>query len=165
MSAAKTESTWIAQLLRRAGFGYTPAEFKHYKSLGYEGTLHELLNPKSVDNSELEKALTEQSFDFTNPNDLRRWWLYRMSFTRRPLEEKMTLFLHGHFATSERKVRNPHAMYLQNLLFRKYAMGDFHQLLLSVSKDPAMIVWLDNQQNRKESQMRTTRVRSWNCSP
>jgi uncharacterized protein (DUF1800 family) len=57
--------------------------------------------------------------------------------------------LHGHFATSERKVRNPHAMYLQNMLFRKHALGDFHQLLLSVSKDPAMIVWLDNQQNRK----------------
>lgn len=149
MSADKTESTWIAQLLRRAGFGFTPAEFKYYKSLGYEGTLHELLNPKNVDNSDLEKAIADQSFDFTNPNDLRRWWLYRMSFTRRPLEEKMTLFLHGHFATSDRKVRNPHAMYLQNLLFRKYALGDFHQLLLNVSKDPAMIVWLDNQQNRK----------------
>ncbi len=149
MSFAKTESTWIAQLLRRAGFGYTPAEFKHYKSLGYEGTLHELLNPKSVDNSELEKAIADQTFDFTNPNDLRRWWLYRMTFTRRPLEEKMTLFLHGHFATSDRKVRNPHAMYLQNLLFRKYSLGDFHPLLLGVSKDPAMIVWLDNQQNRK----------------
>jgi uncharacterized protein (DUF1800 family) len=149
VSAAKTESTWIAQLLRRAGFGYTPSEFKYYRSLGYEGTLQELLNPKPVDNSALEKAIVDQSFDFTNPSDLRRWWLYRMVFTRRPLEEKMTLFLHGHFATSDRKVRNPHAMYLQNMLFRKYALGDFAQLLLNVSKDPAMIVWLDNQQNRK----------------
>ncbi|MCC7528592.1 MAG: DUF1800 domain-containing protein [Candidatus Melainabacteria bacterium] len=149
MSTAKTESTWIAQLLRRAGFGYTPSEFKYYRSLGYKGTLEELLNPKHVDNSALEKAIADQSFDFTNPNDLRRWWLYRMVFTRRPLEEKMSLFLHGHFATSDRKVRNPHAMYLQNLLFRKYALGDFAQLLLNVSKDPAMIVWLDNQQNRK----------------
>jgi uncharacterized protein (DUF1800 family) len=149
VSTPKTETAWIAQLLRRAGFGYTPQELKYYKSLGYEGTLHELLNPRLVDNSQLEKAIREHSFDFTNSNDLRRWWLYRMTFTRRPLEEKMTLFLHGHFATSDRKVRNPHAMYLQNLLFRKYALGDFHQLLLNVSKDPAMIVWLDNQQNRK----------------
>ena len=149
MSAPRTETAWIAQLLRRAGFGCTPQELKYYKSLGYEGTLHELLNPKDVDNSKLEAAIREQAFDFTNSNDLRRWWLYRMTFSRRPLEEKMTLFLHGHFATSDRKVRNPHAMYLQNLLFRKYALGDFHELLLNVSKDPAMIVWLDNQQNRK----------------
>lgn len=149
MKRAKTEAVWIAQLLRRAGFGYTPGELKYYESLGYEGTLDELLDPKRIDNSTLEKAIQEQCFDFTNPNDLRRWWLYRMTFTRRPLEEKMTLFWHGHFATSDRKVRNPHAMYLQNLLFRKYALGDFHQLLLKVSKDPAMIIWLDNQQNRK----------------
>lgn len=149
MPSPRTETVWIAQLLRRAGFGCTPQELKYYKSLGYEGTLHELLNPKNVDNAQLETAIREQGFDFTNSIDLRRWWLYRMTFSRRPLEEKMTLFLHGHFATSDRKVRNPHAMYLQNLLFRKYALGDFHQLLLNVSKDPAMIIWLDNQQNRK----------------
>jgi len=146
---SRSETTWIKQLLRRAGFGYTPQELRYYKSLGYKGTLNELLNPKTVDNSQLDKAIREQNFDFTNINDLRRWWLYRMTFSRRPLEEKMTLFLHGHFATSDRKVRNAHAMYLQNILFRKYALGDFHGLLLSVSKDPAMIVWLDNQQNRK----------------
>lgn len=149
MSAPRSETTWIKQLLRRAGFGYTPQELKYYKNLGYKGTLNELLNPKSVDNSILETAIREQAFDFTNSNELRRWWLYRMTFTRRPLEEKMTLFLHGHFATSDRKVRNPHAMYVQNMLFRKYALGDFHKLLLAVSKDPAMIIWLDNQQNRK----------------
>lgn len=149
MSSNKTDATWLAQLLRRAGFGFTPKEFKYYQSLGYDGTLDELLHPQKVDNSQLEKAITEQNFDFTNPSDLRRWWLYRMVFTKRPLEEKMTLFLHGHFATSDRKVRNPHAMYLQNLLFRKYALGDFQQLLLNVSRDPAMIIWLDNQQNRK----------------
>lgn len=146
---SKKESIWIAQLLRRAGFGYTPKELKYYKSLGYDGALNELLNPKQVDNSLLEKAIKEQSFDFTNPNDLRRWWLYRMIYSRRPLEEKMTLFLHGHFATSDRKVRNPHAMYVQNMLMRKYALGNFHDLLVGMAKDPAMIIWLDNQQNRK----------------
>lgn len=146
---SKTETVWLAQLLRRAGFGYTPQELKYYRSLGYAGTLNELLNPSLVDNSLLEKAIKEQTFDFTNPNDLRRWWLYRMLNTRRPLEEKMTLFLHGHFATSDRKVRNTHAMYVQNMLMRKHALGNFHDLLLGISKDPAMIIWLDNQQNRK----------------
>lgn len=148
-SQSKRESIWLAQLLRRAGFGYTPQEFKYYMSLGYDGTLNELLNPKLVDNSILERAIKEQAFDFTNPNDLRRWWLYRMLYTRRPLEEKMTLFLHGHFATSDRKVRNTHAMYVQNMLMRKHALGNFHDLLLGIAKDPAMIIWLDNQQNRK----------------
>lgn len=146
---SKKESVWIAQLLRRAGFGYTPQELKYYTSLGYEGALNELIHPKEVDNSLLERSIKQQSFDFTNPNDLRRWWLYRMLYTRRPLEEKMTLFLHGHFATSDRKVRNPHAMYVQNMLMRKHALGNFHELLHGISKDPAMIVWLDNQQNRK----------------
>lgn len=146
---SKKETVWLAQLLRRAGFGYTPQELKYYRSLGYDGTLNELLNPSVVDNSLLEKAIKEQTFDFTNPNDLRRWWLYRMLNTRRPLEEKMTLFLHGHFATSDRKVRNTHAMYVQNMLMRKHALGNFHDLLLGISKDPAMIIWLDNQQNRK----------------
>lgn len=145
----KREGNWVAHLLRRAGFGYSPKELKYYLSLGYEGTLDELLNAKAIDNSRLENAIKEQAFDFTNGNDLRRWWLYRMLYTRRPLEEKMTLFWHGHFATSDRKVRNPHAMYLQNMLMRKHALGNFHDLLLGISRDPAMIIWLDNQQNRK----------------
>lgn len=149
MTAGKNEKVWIAQLLRRAGFGYSPAELKHYCELGFDSTLEELLNPQKIDNTKLEDAIKAQSFDFTNTRDLKRWWLYRMAFTQRPLEEKLTLFWHGHFATSERKVKNTYAMYLQNLLFRKYAFGNFQNMLMSVSMDPAMIVWLDNQQNRK----------------
>lgn len=145
------EAFWIEHLLRRAGFGASPSELKHYRSLGFEGSVDELLNPDKVDNSALDAALKQQSVDFTNPQDLRRWWLYRMAFTRRPLEEKITLFWHGHFATSDQKVRNPYAMYLQNILFRENGLGSFESLLLKVSTDPAMIVWLDNQQSRKGS--------------
>jgi uncharacterized protein (DUF1800 family) len=135
--------------MRRAGFGATPQELQHYSSIGYEAALDELLHPERVDNSQLEADIKQQDFDFTAIEDLKRWWLYRMAYSKRPLEEKMTLFWHGHFATSNRKVANAYSMYGQNLLLRKHALGNFHELLFSVSKDPAMILWLDNQQNRK----------------
>jgi uncharacterized protein (DUF1800 family) len=147
--ARKSDSIWINHLLRRAGFGATPQELKYYCDLGYDATLDELLNPEGVNDDALEENIRQQEFDFTFADDLKRWWLYRMAFGRRPLAEKMTLFWHGHFATSDRKVSNAYAMYGQNQLFRKFALGNFHELLYNVSKDPAMIVWLDNQQNRK----------------
>jgi uncharacterized protein (DUF1800 family) len=149
MSGNKSEVFWISHLLRRAGFGCTPQELKRYSSMGYEATLDELLHPEKVDDSQLDEQIKLQDFDFTDINDLKRWWIYKMAFTQRPLEEKMTLFWHGHFATSNRKVANPYGMYGQNMLFRKYALGNFHEMLYNVSKDPAMIIWLDNQQNRK----------------
>ncbi len=149
MAGKKSDSFWVRHLLRRAGFGGTPSEIQHYVLLGYDGALDELLHPQSVDNDALEADIKQQNFDFTQIADLKRWWLYRMCYTRRPLEEKMTLFWHGHFATSEKKVKHAYAMYGQNWIFRKHALGNFHQLLYDVSKDPAMIIWLDNQQNQK----------------
>jgi uncharacterized protein (DUF1800 family) len=140
---------YIPHLLRRAGFGTTPTELAYYQKKGYEKTVEELLSPEKVDNSELDTLVTNQNFDFTRLEDLKRWWLFRMCFTKRPLEEKMTLFWHGHFATSNRKVNNPYAMYMQNDTLRKYALSDFSDTLLGMSRDPAMINWLDNQQNRK----------------
>lgn len=149
MAIPKSDSFWIRHLLRRAGFGHTPGEFDHHKKLGYDAALDELLNPDSVNNDQLEAHIREQDFDYTNLADLKRWWLFRMTFTRRPLQEKMALFWHGHFATSNRKVGHPYAMYLQNVLFRNHGLGNFHELLYNVSIDPAMIIYLDNQQNRK----------------
>lgn len=149
MAHSKSDAFWVAHLLRRAGFGATPQELKYYTALGYEGTVDELIHPEKVNNDELDDLVKQQDFDFTLIDDLKRWWLYRMVFTRRPLEEKMALFWHGHFATSNRKVNNAYAMYGQNMLFRKNMLGSFHEMLYDVSKDPAMIVWLDNQQNRK----------------
>lgn len=145
----RTDDFWIAHLLRRAGFGFSPEEFKSYQKLGYEGSVNRLINAHQVDNSSLDSLLRKQDFDYTTLQDLRRWWIYRMIFSQRPLEEKMTLFWHGHFATGIPKVKNPYAMYLQNLLLRKHALGNFHQLLFDISQDSAMIVWLDNQQNRR----------------
>ena len=150
MSVGKFDEFLIDHLLRRAGFGTTLQEQRYYRDLGFERTLNELLNPDSVKDEALDKLLDEQNFDFTDLGDLKRWWIYRMMFSRKPLQEKLSLFWHGHFATSNAgKVNNPYLMYQQNLLFRNLGMGRFEDLLLAVSKDPAMIIWLDNKDNRK----------------
>jgi hypothetical protein len=77
------------------------------------------------------------------------WWANRMLTTKRPLEEKLTLFWHGHFATGENKVRDYRMMLQQNLMFRAHASGNFRDLLVGLLKDPAMLVFLDNGENIK----------------
>lgn len=134
---SRSDAVLIEHLMRRGGFGTSPNELKRYKDMGYEHALKELLHPEKVDNEALEEMIKAQDFDFTRLDDLKRWWIYRMAYTRRPLEEKMVLFWHGHFATSNRKVGNPYAMYMQNLLFRRKGLGNFGDLILAVSKDPA----------------------------
>jgi len=78
------------------------------------------------------------------------WWANRMLTTRRPLEEKLTLFWHGHFATGENKVRDYRMMLRQHEMFRSHASGGFRELLIGVLKDPAMLVYLDNGENVKK---------------
>ncbi|TAG76664.1 MAG: DUF1800 domain-containing protein, partial [Burkholderiales bacterium] len=81
--------------------------------------------------------------------ELRAWWTAEMLSTPSPLTEKMTLFWHNHFATSQVKVRVAQLMYRQNVLLRQYALGNFGALLREISKDPAMLIYLDGAQNRK----------------
>ncbi len=76
-------------------------------------------------------------------NRVAYWWAGRMLATNRPLEEKMALFWHGHFATSEEKVRDYRKMLKQNELFRAQGTGNFRTLLISVAQDPAMLAFLD----------------------
>ncbi len=80
--------------------------------------------------------------------DVQRWWLERMIETPRPLEEKMTLFWHNHFATSYRTIENSYHMYLQNQFLRTNALGSFADLLYGIIRDPAMIAYLDNNDSR-----------------
>ncbi|MCP5110541.1 MAG: DUF1800 domain-containing protein, partial [bacterium] len=80
---------------------------------------------------------------------LRNWWFERMAQSPRQLEEKLTLFWHGHFATEYRTVRSSYAMYLQNQLFREHAAGNFGALLHGIVHDPAMLRYLDNNSNIK----------------
>lgn len=81
--------------------------------------------------------------------EVQKWWLRRMIETPRPLEEKMVLFWHGHFATSFRTIENSYHMYLQNELFRRHALGNFGELLFGIIRDPAMIAYLDNNDSRR----------------
>ena len=81
--------------------------------------------------------------------ELKIWWLDRMVRTKRPLEEKMTLFWHGLFVTSNVSVKNAYALYQQNELLRANALGNYKALTLAISKDPAMLEYLNNDQNRK----------------
>lgn len=76
------------------------------------------------------------------------WWLTRLIQTPRPLEEKMTLFWHGHFATGYRKIENSYHMFLQNQRFRAQALGNYGELLFAIIRDPAMIRYLDNDRSR-----------------
>lgn len=81
--------------------------------------------------------------------ELRTWWVAEMLSTPTPLTEKMTLFWHNHLATSQQKVRVASLMYRQNVMLRRYATGNFAAMLREVSKDPAMLIYLDGAQNRK----------------
>ncbi len=78
------------------------------------------------------------------------WWASRMLTTERPLEEKLTLFWHGHFATGDVKVRDYRMMLRQNEMLRAHALGGLRDLLVGILKDPAMLVYLDNGENVKK---------------
>ncbi len=81
--------------------------------------------------------------------ELRAWWVSEMLDTNSPLTERMTLFWHNHFVSSQVKVRANQLMYRQNVLFRQHALGSFAELLRAVARDPAMVVYLDSSTNRK----------------
>lgn len=81
--------------------------------------------------------------------ELRAWWLTEMLNTSSPLTEKMTLFWHNHFVSSQQKVRVPQLLYRQNLLLRRHALGNFGEFLHDIAKDPAMVIYLDSASNRK----------------
>jgi uncharacterized protein (DUF1800 family) len=136
-----------AHLLRRAGFGGNPDEIDDLSSRGRDGAVDFLLNFTQIDNSALDNLLAS-SFDFSDQQnisngEIRRWWFTRMVNTKRQFEEKMTLFWHNHFATSSSKVQD-FLMFNQNLLLRQRSLDRFDDLLLKVSQDAAMLIWLDN---------------------
>ena len=81
--------------------------------------------------------------------ELQSWWLTEMLVTPSPLTEKMTLFWHNHFVSSQQKVRSPQLMYRQNVLLRRHALGNFGDLLYDIARDPAMVIYLDSASNRK----------------
>jgi uncharacterized protein (DUF1800 family) len=90
-----------------------------------------------------------ERLDRSQMGEVQKWWLRRMIETPRPLEEKLTLLWHGHFATNYRAIENSWHMFQQNQLFRQHAAGNFGELLGAIIRDPAMIAYLNNNQSRK----------------
>ncbi|HET6203180.1 MAG TPA: DUF1800 domain-containing protein [Planctomycetota bacterium] len=141
----------IAHLYRRAGFGLSPAELRAAAARGFRACVEDLLHPEKDDDplaAALER-LEGEVFDLTNLEDAQAWWIYRILHTARPLEEKMTLFWHGHFATGAGKVEDVGLMVRQNELFRAHALGRFADLLAAVARDPAMLLFLDGARSTK----------------
>jgi uncharacterized protein (DUF1800 family) len=134
----------VGHLLRRAGFGPSPDDAAEWRKLGYRGAVRRLLD-------ELDGPLPPDppSFDPYEPGAIQQGWLDRMVSGRSPLAEKLALFWHGHFATSDAKVQEPLLMWRQYQLFRGRGAGRFGALVAAVSRDVAMIRWLDGNTNRK----------------
>ena len=144
---SKQDSVLMAHLLRRAGFGATPAEMDRAMGMGYDSTLKELLNPDHDD--EIPDDLIRRYH--VDLSDLRSGggphWVYRLVMTDTPLREKMCLLWHRVFATAVTKLIQSRPVTNQITMFREHGMGSFDELLIELSKDPAMIMWLDNQDN------------------
>ena len=138
-----------AHLLRRAGFGGTLAEIEAFATLSREAAADSLLNYETVDNSALDARLATRNFDVTNHTEAVRWWLTRMAYSARPLEERMTLFWHGLLTSQVSKVEYSRRMVEQNGLFRALALGRCDDLIQAVSKNPAMMFYLDTVESSK----------------
>ncbi len=151
-----------AHLLRRAGFGGTPAQVAEFALLSREEAADRLLNYETIDNSALDARIAKANFNLTTPGgapgmgrllvDMQRWWLTRMAYTARPLEERMTYIWHGLLTSQVSKVGGQRGKLLvqQNELFRANALGKYDTLLKAVSKDPAMMIYLDTIESTRE---------------
>ena len=143
----------MAHLMRRAGFGATRSELEALAEQGYEETVEQLLRPEEqppVDEYTLFRyhPMAERS-SLINHAQLR--WLYSMVHTQQPLQEKLSLFWHHVFATGNSKVESPRQMFAQIELFRDLGMGNYKELLIGLARDPAMLYWLDNNENHKRA--------------
>lgn len=177
LNAAKWNFSTAAHLLNRAGFGGPPAEIEKLVAMGPQQAVSWLVDYAKIPDPATDPAWAkpdparqqriaairsatdeqrkmlqqeEQRQQRERMMELRGWWLHRMAKGPRPLQEKLTLFWHGHFATSVEKVREGYFMWRQNELFRRLATGNWLQLLIEAGKDPAMLIWLDQAQSRKD---------------
>ena len=158
-------------LLNRAGFGASDSEIREFAPLTRAEAVDRLLAGARREPTLAPPAFAQDAFlpyyrirDMNAEDraaelrkrlqqgfELRAWWLHEMVLTPSPLSERMTLFWHSHFATSQQKVRSIPLMYRQNALLRREALGSFRVLLHDIAKDPAMLVYLDNAGSRREA--------------
>ncbi len=160
-------------LLNRAGFGATQTEIQRTVGMTREQAARSLLDSarttpvtpppawtvetgplryprRGADASDVEKKMFQQE-QIRDGLELRGWWVGEMLSTPSPLTERMTLFWHNHFVSSQQKVKLAELMYRQNVTLRANALGNFGDLLHAIARDPAMVIYLDNAQNRKGS--------------
>ena len=148
-TATRENTALMAHLLRRAGFGATRQELEGYLAKGYEAVVDDLLNPSDPQNMP-DDVIRRYHPDQSELRDLTSsgaYWMYRMITTRCPLEEKIALFWHGLLATGYTKLNQARSQLNQIDMFRRSGLGSFRDLLLELSKDPAMLLWLDNNDN------------------
>ncbi|MCB0826035.1 MAG: DUF1800 domain-containing protein [Armatimonadetes bacterium] len=149
--ALQSEKEKIAHLLRRFGFGASEAEMEYYSQGGLKGAIDKLINWEKVERGDfIEAGELDERGGIPQPQLAVLHWYGRALTTQRPLEEKLTIFWHDHFATSAQKVTSGTAMYQHINTIRDNAGNSFIDLLMAVSKDPAMLFWLDNQENLKD---------------
>jgi uncharacterized protein (DUF1800 family) len=135
----------VAHLHRRAGCGASWGELRRDLKAGVKASVDRLLKPRAATSDERDalEALRQGVVESGDSERLKAWWLYRLLWDPDPLREKLTLFWHGHFATSLRKVNSVSMMLGQNETLRKHALGNFDQLVTAMVTDPAMLIWLD----------------------
>jgi uncharacterized protein (DUF1800 family) len=151
-----TDDPWdlakVAHLHRRAGLAATWPELQRDLKAGPEASVRRLFEPRLLTDEEQQvlASLRRGVLDSGNVERLKAWWLYRLLDDPDGLREKLTLFWHGHFATSNSKVGSIPRMLRQNETLRRHALGDLTPLLNDVIADPAMLVWLDGIDSKKE---------------
>lgn len=139
-----------AHLFRRAGFGADRDQLEAAVSVSPTEAVDQLLSAAEPGDFQTEMSvLASSAIAGGNVQPLSAWWLYRMLATPCQLLEKLTLFWHGHFATGADKVTDPALMLAQNQLLRRLACGRFEELVQEVSRDPAMLLYLDAASSRK----------------
>jgi uncharacterized protein (DUF1800 family) len=152
------EAPWnvrrVAHLHHRAGFAPLPEEMQRDLADGPQASIDRLLAGKSRlgvphELESMSRLLAERAVASGDPSRLKAWWVYRMLLGPDPLGERLTLLWHNHFATSNAKVGDLAGMHRQNELFRTLGRKRFGELLTAVVCDPALLIYLDAQANRK----------------
>ncbi len=142
----------LAHLMRRAGFGATRSELQEKAGQDYEAVVEDLLHPERA--PQIEYDLLERYYPGLAHVDAipvaTAGWIYRIINSQGPLEEKIALFWHHVFATAWFKSEHPNALSRQIQTFREVGLSDLRTILLSLSRDPAMLHWLDNNENHRD---------------
>lgn len=146
----RSERENVAHLLRRFGLGASESEIDYYAPGGYAAAVDKLLNFQNVvSTADIDPRIFANGNGIVNIRVMQGVWYLRMLVTNRPLEEKMALFWHNHFATSAMKVENSVVMRNHIDTLRQHGLGKFSRLVGAISKDPGMLYWLDNHENVK----------------